>query len=688
MSDEKIISGEQPERFDSGRILAGESNLSGTEEPALNESTLKDRLAASTLDGGLKQLPTGFDEPQGDWITINSSNPFELLYLDYRQYRFISPEMVQGNYNLLEKFWKEKLGTMMTGGNRVAFKNKYGDGTIENSLPKLKRAVEKLKSTSGIEQYYTEINNERLRAGEEKLKDSIEHMMMDGRADRSEIRLCLERGLKYDLQKEETAIIVRQALDEASFRPYGNVDGQALVERLLSVDHWMTDEKIAEAERLRKERESLRIQILPGKYASGIEQIGNILFEDPQEAKEIIREDLLKSVIAQKDVVLARVIAAISKETKDLDAAYLKVVYTLNPLLPYRFPENRLAKNVEELCTMIFETPESFKTGKDHFTKGYIETWLKENNLNAYNILVRIRDTAGNAHLALLQFIYTFCPGLPYRFAGKYLVHNSSGLLAEITKNAENWEAGKTEVIDGSIPVWLRSSGKGSVIESWENIREKLEGRPDAQVEEFLHLLDEKLPYGKLGADRRAITFPAIESRRVVTAEIIFTNETRGYVEGQFSWSKPIPGVYLSSDKLVVNTVAGVSRYKLLVSISTASLVNGIAYETSIILQTLSGQRMEIPVSFRVVFPTKGFLLDTARYAGMVAVFFVLTRLLLSQRYPDWLSFSFDYFLPWDMAFRYPEEFALFGLTFALFLLASGAGLFFLTRYFRKHAKG
>ncbi|HZG24315.1 MAG TPA: hypothetical protein VEZ17_07040 [Chitinophagaceae bacterium] len=688
MSDERIIAGEQSEGSDSGRILAGESNSPGLAEPAAKEATLKDRVAASTRAGGLKQLPAGFDDPQGDWITINSSNPFELLYLDYRQYRFINPEMVLGNHSLLEKFWKEKLGTMMTGGNRVAFKNKYGEGTIENSLPKLKRALEKLKSPNGIEHYYAEINNARLRAGEEKLKDSIEHMMMDGSADRSEIRLCLERGLKYDLQEEETAKIVKHALDEANFSAYGQVTGETLAERLLSVDHWMTEAKTAEAERLRKERESLRIQILPGKYASGIEQIGNILFEDPREAKEIIREDLLKSVIAQKDVVLARVIAAISKDTKDLDAAYLRVIYTLNPLLPYRFAENQVAKTVEELCAMIFESPQTFKTGKEHLTKGYIEIWLKESNLHAYNILIRIRDTAASAHLALLQFIYTFCPALPYRFAGRYLVHNPSGLLAEITMNGENWEAAKTELMDGSIPVWLRTTGNAGLIQPWEVIKEKYEGRFDAALEEFLHLLDDKLPYGTLTVDRPALAFPAIESRRIVSAELIFSNETRGYVEGSFSWSKPIDGVSLSSEKLVINKVAGVSRYKLLVSISTALLVNGLAYETSIVLQTLSGQRIEIPVSFRVVFPKKGFFLEIARYAGMVSVFFVLTRLLLSQRYPDWLAFDFDFFLTWDMAFRHPEQFAVFGLTFFLFLLISAAGLFLLTRYFRKHEKG
>ena len=404
MSDEKIISGNSSNKSDSEPFIAGEERT--TRPQTQLATTLKERIAASTQACGLKELPASFDDTTGDWTVINSNNPFEILYLDHHKHMFITPEMVSGNFQLLQKFWADKALKMHSGTNKGAFKNKYGENTIENSQVKLKRSFDKLKSKEGIDQYFHELNNERLKKGEENLKDSIEHMVMNGSASKNEIQLCLDRGLKYDLTPEETAVVIKKALDTEQFKPYGTVSGNSLLEKLFSVKSWMTQALIDNEIKLEKERESLRIQILTGKYATNIESIGSILFEDPGGAKNLIREDLLKSAIAQKDMVLGLEVGTISKKaSKDIHAAFLEIIYKLNKALPYTFADQVRIKTVEEFTTLALNFEQSFHLGKEQFKKGYVEIWLKETNTIAYDKFLKIRDNSENLDLAYLAFL-------------------------------------------------------------------------------------------------------------------------------------------------------------------------------------------------------------------------------------------------------------------------------------------
>ena len=646
--------------------------------------SLTERITLSTESGGLDHLNEDFDDENGDWKIINSSNPFTILYLDYKLYKFISPEIVRKNYLLLEKFWKSKYEIMNTGGNRIAFKTKYGDGTIENCLITLKRAFEKIGSSEGIERYFTELNNARLQKGEDGLKDSIEHMMLDGSADRAEIQLCFERGLKYDLSKEESAVIINKKLESQDFRPYGNVSGNNLAEKLLSVDSWMTEKKILEAEKIKRERESLRIQILPGKYASTIEEIGTILFNDPGEAKQIIKEDLLKQVIAQKDIVLAREISNISSNSKNLDSAFFQIVFKLNHSLPFPFINQQQAKNIQELTSMIFENDQSLRAGREELKKGHIETWLKETDKLSHAKLISIRDQAENFDQAFLAMLYSFNPSLPYRFAGNIFVKNIYELSVEINNSSHNWNAGKSELYNGSICTWLQSTGGFEFVKTW-NAKKNNFASEDIGLEAFLHILNEKTPYSQISTPLTVIEYPGIQSGKIIGTTINFTLENRGFTEARFSFSKDIPGVSVSEKWLIFNAASGQINRSLSLSINSTVLLKGVDYNTSLIVSTSANQQIKIPISFKIVFPRNAFILEIAKYSVIFAAFFVFIRFILSSTHHGWLSADYNYFLTSEQAFFYQSDFSLFGWTFFLFISCVGAGIYFLIKYLFKN---
>ncbi|MBK7957606.1 MAG: hypothetical protein IPK03_05510 [Bacteroidetes bacterium] len=100
---EKIIGGEG--------VHSSNNRVTNIESPHTLIGTLKERIALSTKSGGLERVPQNFEDKKeegGDWVTVNSEDCFEVLYLDFRQHEKITPEIVHKNYEVITNFWKEK----------------------------------------------------------------------------------------------------------------------------------------------------------------------------------------------------------------------------------------------------------------------------------------------------------------------------------------------------------------------------------------------------------------------------------------------------------------------------------------------------------------------------------------------------------------------------------------------------
>lgn len=646
-------------------------------------NTRSKRIAYSTKEKGLKSLPISFGDSDGDWRIIESDNLFEVLYLDHNQFNLLSPEITENNYSLISSFWKEKKSLWESGNSQVrkSIEDKYSEKNINSCLKKLDNAIQQLSTTENINIYYVKLREQRIRKGTGILMNSMQSMMVDEIANKSEIQLCFNHGLKNDLSGEEIAIIIKNAFDKQGFTPYGKISGSTLYEQLFSVEDWMTEKKIEEAKNLEKERESLRIQILPGKYAKSIEDIGTILFEDPKESKEIIKEDLLKQVIAQKDLVLARDISIISKSSKNIDIAYLKIVYRLNRKLPFRFTSSKLVNTIEELCTVIFEDEQTIKLGREFFKNGSIETWLELTDIESHKKLIDIRDSNSDFEIAFLDLLYTFNPLLPYRFAEKYIVKEPFELAHEIVKSKENWKAGKTELFNYSILLWLEKTNRQDLVDKWKKIEELYTRSHNCGLEEFLHIMDDKLEYPNIHCNKTTISFPRIQSGKVEASEFILFNKTRGFASAEISFKKNIEGVSLSSKKIDFNSAESLKDSKILVKIDTTNLSKGISYETVIIVNVSNKQKIEIPVSFTLVFPMKAFVMESLKYMAIFSGIFMLYRLIITASYPDWLSASFNYFLDWDSALYHSDKFAVFGWLLLMFLIMAFIGVLLMIKY-------
>ncbi len=642
----------------------------------------KDRISQVTKDKGLKSLPPNFGDSDGDWKIIESDNLFEVLYLDYHQIISINPEIAKNNFAIIEIFWKEKKNLWESGSVQIrnSIEDKYGKNNLSNCLKKLEYAIRQLSSNQLINDYYLKLKEKRMKIGEGKLEALFNMMLKDGIADPSEIENIFEEGLKIDLNDEEIASIIKKTLDSKEYVAYGNPSGQQLKDQLLSVS-WMTEEAFKIQELKDEETKRRGREIIENKLAYSIEDIGEILFNNEADARQYIKDGLIVNSIDYFSPVKAKQFIEITKTQKNEYLRYLQIVYRLNPKLPYRFSKN-LTLSLAELCSFFLQNYNTFKLGKEQYKQGTIEIWLKETQKDNYQKFVKIRDSAANVDLAYLEFLYTFNPKLPYLFAGKYMVNTTEDLCKEINKNIENWKEGKKELFNSMILVWLKTIGRDRIIEKWNKIKKQVEGNENVGLETFLHLLDSKLIYPDIVVNKSSVSFPKIQSGSVIVESLLFENITRGYTEGEVSFSNVLDGVTLSSDTVTFNNIIESDRGdQLTITIDSRLIQKGIKYDTTIQVLTSSGQKLEIPLSIKVIFPRNAFIAEIIKYAAIIAAFLSLIRLIISASMPDWLNLTYDYFLNWDNAYTKNGMFSVFAWAFLLFITGISVGGYFLFKY-------
>lgn len=148
--------------------------------------TLSERIINSTKAGGLLVLPKNFDQDDGDWHICKSDNYFTRLYLDYRQYSNILPEIVNNNYQILFQFWNKRINEIdsATDINKKRIIRKYSDEhgsrqTIIKYKIELEEAYQALQKVEGIPKHYSLIKEKIEKVISDKIKPAVEIALKD-----------------------------------------------------------------------------------------------------------------------------------------------------------------------------------------------------------------------------------------------------------------------------------------------------------------------------------------------------------------------------------------------------------------------------------------------------------------------------------------------------------------------------
>jgi len=210
---------------------------------AVTPSAIEERLAAATAAGGVTALPPGFGDPDGDWVTVRSDNPFTVLYLDGRQAHRVTPEMALRHHDLLQRFWQEKLRSMSQGAARLAILKKYGgpdeSERLVRSYPDLiESAYAQLATRGGIDTASQRLRAEREAVLHQRIDGKLDDYLVDSVLQPDELRALLVFAEQEGASRGSVIDRVRERLRVRGFVPEREPAGATLEEQLLSTA-WM-----------------------------------------------------------------------------------------------------------------------------------------------------------------------------------------------------------------------------------------------------------------------------------------------------------------------------------------------------------------------------------------------------------------------------------------------------------------
>jgi len=123
--------------------------------------------------------------------------------------------------------------------------------------------------------------------------------------------------------------------------------------------------------------------------ATSIEELGELMLKNPEEAKKHIRLRLIYDEIKRIDQSMAVAIDEIQSEAANIDEALVGIIYTFNPELPYTFIEGAQIRTPHELARLIDKNQETWAAGKEQLSNGMILAWLRA---TGYSELVKEWD--------------------------------------------------------------------------------------------------------------------------------------------------------------------------------------------------------------------------------------------------------------------------------------------------------
>lgn len=199
------------------------------------------RIRRTTSAGGFQNgLPTEWGDEDGDWHTVRSDDPFEVLFLDYQQAATISVKTMETQHALLREFWKRKDEDMGRGAGSVRerIERTYGR-EVPRYVKRIDEAYRVLTASGGLEREAGKRNARRVLDGERELAKSVRGCLVDGALTTDETTMLFEVGEAAGLTLQETSEYLSRALEEGGFKPIAEPAQGALSRRLQSVT-WLT----------------------------------------------------------------------------------------------------------------------------------------------------------------------------------------------------------------------------------------------------------------------------------------------------------------------------------------------------------------------------------------------------------------------------------------------------------------
>jgi len=402
------------------------------------------------------------------------------------------------------------------------------------------------------------------------------------------------------------------------------------------LNKWMTDRVWEEY------KESLIEVEWLGKQANSLAKLGEISFQNKDDAKYFLRNgNYLPGLVTalSKSASKADQFARIIEDEFDSEKRYLRVIYRLNPRLPFRF-QGKLYIHILELLQDACSTAEFYNALLESYRKGELQIWILESDPAIASNL----DTSYN-HNNFLKFLYKTDPTLPF-FINNNRYLNPEELADHAKKDFTIWPDIAQSITDKTISEWFTGIGK----DDWNNQIENSHyfisqsgyyTEPEIKlglVQALFYIIDPISGRPKLEIDQEKIQLLTINGGVILNHNINLRLKNQGYIKAKVYFKFAKEGISISKDILELNSLEGKISENFDVTIDTFLLQKEQLYSLELIVSSVY-EDIIIPVEIKVVFPKKAYIIKLIQYGLITACFFGAIRYILGilLDYNGWL---------------------------------------------------
>lgn len=613
-----------------------ETTLGTNNTNSVDENDFDLMLDKATAAGGLTQIPFDFEQKNGSWQFILSNNPFENLYIDYKQHYLITPVMVQNNYALLNVFWQDKL-LLMSRGATEKLKARYGEETINGAQKKLETAYDKLKTPQGVENYYRELEGKRIAAGISAIAGLINIAMADGELTPNKASQLIAAGIENKLSETEVRNHIVQQLVEKDF----DIRSKQPKEDPLK--------NIWRQKGMKNPPESIVNWL--GNEVSSLEEMGEVSFNNKDAAYNRFRNTnyLPQAVMAlSRDDSKAEVYEKIIEQNHDDDIRYLKIVYRLNPELPFRF-QDTLQNTIKSLFDEAQKTPGNFWKADELFRKEHLQIWLQETDAVTSIKLKDVTPTTPN----FLHFFYQIDADYPF-YLNQTRTDKPEDLAAALRKDVALWPIITNYIRSHYITTWFEGIGQKNLIGRYNKLYDAVlnanwytdQDRSMAAADTLIRSIDQSSVGPKIAFDQKYIQLLTIRGSKNLQYAVTLTLQNQGYVAVSILSVGAPDGVTLSANYFSFFSYGKQTFSDIKLSIDVYKLVKDKIYQFKIIAKT-PYETIELPVQLKVVFPTSSVVKRVVLYGLFAGALWVLPFIL---------------FLSWERNINFVMSIGILGL--------------------------
>lgn len=420
-----------------------------------------------------------------------------------------------------------------------------------------------------------------------------------------------------------------------------------------------------------------------GEKIHSLKRLGQVLFDNPDRLDEYFEDaSLLKThvdTLTSGDQALEY--AKLFREETEPEKRWLRVIYHLNPRLPYRIGQNNFT-DLRSLLKEAFTDKSLYNQLYNEFVSGKLLMWLKECNPVEFD-----KISGGRSYNAYLRFIYGVDEAYPF-----YLEDNLFASPYEVVLRAQkdiDFRILLYKYINNEqLLVWFDSIKQADWQVRYQSevtklIQEGLKGDflAYAAVEKLIHIIDSAVAAPQLTADITKLQFINIEAGKPVNAAIMLKLTNPGFVKAEIRLNQLLEGVKIDKTEVVFFDLAGQTENTVTLFIDPVRLMKDKLYQLDLSVIT-DDQELIIPVEIKTIFPMRTFIIYLAKYGLVGFIFLGFIRFILGL-FIDSKTWLEPRLVNGDFSATLPGNY----LAYIFVLLVLIAGFFFGFRLIKKAEK-